>query len=74
MHKIYNKVFKQKADQLSYERTDISELARVLGITNLQLYKWRKDFTEFGEVIFPKKGNLKLTPEEKVHELEKRLK
>lgn len=39
------------------------------------MYKWRKEFEEFGEVIFPRKGNLKLTPEqEKIHELEKRLK
>ena len=40
-----------------------------------QLYKWRKEFEEFGEASFPGKGNLKLSPEqEKIHELEKRLK
>ena len=38
------------------------------------LYKWRKDYQEFGEKSFPGKGNLKQTPEqEKIHELEKRL-
>lgn len=46
-----------------------------MGVTVPQLYKWRKEFEEFGEGSFPGKGNLKLTPEqEKNHELEKRLK
>jgi transposase len=43
--------------------------------TTPQLYKWSKEFEEFGKISFPGKGNLKLTPEqEKIHELEKRLK
>jgi transposase len=75
VRKIYDKAFKEKVVQLSYDRTNISELARELGITAPQLYKWRKEFEEFGEGSFPGKGNLKLTPEqEKIHELEKRLK
>ena len=46
-----------------------------MGVTAPQLYKWRKEFEEFGEGSFPGKGNLKLTPEqEKIHELDKRLK
>ncbi|WP_244199313.1 transposase [Flavobacterium psychrolimnae] len=60
---------------MSYDRTNISEFARELGITAPQLYKWRKEFEEFGEKSFPGKGKLKLTSEqEKIHELEKRLK
>ena len=75
VRKIYDKAFKGKAVQLSYDRTNVSELARELGVTAPQLYKWRKEFEEFGEGSFPGKGNLKLTPEqEKIHELEKRLK
>ena len=75
VRKIYDKAFKEKAVQLSYERTNVSELARELGVTPPQLYKWRKEYEEFGEGSFPGKGNLKLTPEqEKIHELEKRLK
>ena len=39
------------------------------------MYKWRKEFEEFGEGSFPGKGKLKLTPEqEKIYELENRLK
>nr|WP_231380079.1 IS3 family transposase [Flavobacterium sp. CG_9.1] len=75
VRKIYDKAFKEKAVQLSYERTNISEFARELGVTAPQLYKWRKDFEEFGEGSFPGKGNLKLTPDqEKIYELEKKLK
>ena len=75
VRKIYDKAFKEKVVQLSYDRTNISEFARELGITAPQLYKWRKEYEEFGEGSFPGKGNLKLTPEqEKIHELEKRLK
>jgi transposase len=34
------------------------------------LYKWRKEFEEFGVGSFPAKGNLKITPEqEKIDEL-----
>lgn len=75
VRKIYDKAFKEKAVQLSYERTNISEFARELEITAPQLYKCRKEFEEFGEGSIPGKGNLKLTPEqEKIHELEKKLK
>jgi len=59
---------------LSYGRTNITELARELGVTAPQLYKWRKEFEEFGEGIFPGKGNLKLSQkQEKTNKLEKRL-
>ena len=75
IRKIYPSDFKLQAVELSFERKNISELARELGITVSLLYKWRKEFETFGEGSFPGKGNLKLTPEqEKIHELEKRLK
>ena len=73
--KIYDAAFKTKAVQLSNERANISELARELGVKPTLLYKWRKEYEEFGDGIFSGKGNLKLTPEqEKIHELEKKLK
>ncbi len=40
--KIYARVFKEKAVQLSYERRNISELARELGITTPQLFNGEK--------------------------------
>ncbi|WP_312903152.1 IS3 family transposase [Chryseobacterium taichungense] len=73
--KIYDPSFKTKAVQLSKERTNVSELARELGIAVTLLYKWRKEYEEFGEGSFPGNGNLKLTPDqEKIHQLEKKLK
>jgi transposase len=73
--KIYDSVFKRKTVELSQERSNISELARELGIRVTLLYKWRKEQEEFGEGSFPGKGNLKLSPEqEKIHQLEKKLK
>lgn len=50
-------------------------LLKKLGIKVSLLYKWRKDYQEYGEDSFPGKGNLKLTPEqERIHKLEKKLK
>lgn len=75
VRKIYDRAFKEKAVELSNERTNISELARELGITAPQLYKWRKEFEEFGSGSFPGNGNLKQTPEqERIFHLEKQLK
>ena len=75
VRKIYDRAFKEKAVQLSYERHNISELARELGVTAPQLYKWRKEYEEFGQGSFPGNGNLKQTPEQElVSELERKLK
>jgi len=73
--KIYDAAFKIKAVELSNNRSNLSELARELGIKVSLLYKWRKDYQEYGTGSFPGNGNLKLTPEqERIHELEKKLK
>jgi transposase len=49
--KIYDRAFKEKAVQLSYERHNISELARELGIAP-QLYKWRKSTKSLDKEVF----------------------
>ena len=60
---------------MSYERHNISELDRELGITAPQLYKWHKEYVEFGQGSFPGNGNLKQTSEqERISELERKLK
>ncbi len=72
---IYDRAFKEKAVQLSKDRKNISELARELGITAPQLYKWRKELETYGTGSFPGNGNLKQTPEqEHIAALEKKLK
>ena len=73
--KIYDASFKIRAVELSNDRSNLSELARELGIKVSLLYKWRKEYQQFGTGSFPGNGNLKLTPEqERIHELEKKLK
>jgi len=73
--KIYDPAFKIKAVELSNNRNNLSEVARELGIKVSLLYKWRKDYQEYGEGSFPGNGSLKLTPEqERIYELEKKLK
>ena len=73
--KHYDSSFKLRAVELSYERSNNSVLARELGIKASLLYKWRKDYQEYGSNSFPGKDNLKLTPEqERIVELEKKLK
>ena len=73
--KIYDSAFKIKAVELSNERSNITELARELGIRVSMLYKWRKDYDKFGTGCFPGKGTLKQTPEQKIiSDLEAKLK
>jgi len=73
--KIYDSAFKIKAVELSNERSNITELARELGIRVSMLYKWRKDYDKFGTGSFPGKGTLKQTPEQKIiNELQVKLK
>lgn len=73
--RIYDRAFKEKAVQLSYQRHNISQLARELGITAPQLHKWRKESEEFGKGSFPGNGKLKQTPEqERIADIERRLK
>ena len=70
--KIYEASFKIRVVELSNDRSNLSELARELGIKVSLLYKWRKEYQQFGTGSFPGNGNLKLTPEqERIHELEK---
>ena len=73
--KIYDPAFKIKAVELSNERSNITELARELGIRVSMLYKWHKDYDKFRVGSFPGKGNLKQTPEQKIiSDLEAKLK
>jgi transposase len=73
--KIYDAAFKIKAVELSNERSNITELARELGIRVSMLYNWRKDYDKFGASSFPGNGIIKQTAEQKlISELEAKLK
>jgi len=73
----YERSFKEKAVQLSYERAKghVAGFARELGIAPSYLYGWRKDFEEFGTGSFCGRGHLRLTPQQAViSSLEKKIK
>ena len=75
VRKKYDRIFKERAVELSKNRKNLSELARELGISAAQLYKWRKESEEFGSGSFPGNGNMRQTPEqERISFLEKKLK
>jgi transposase len=60
---------------LSYERHNISQLARELGFTAPQFYKCTKEYEEFGQGSFPGNSNSKQTPEQEIiAALERKLK
>ncbi|TDW51570.1 transposase InsO family protein [Flavobacterium sp. 270] len=75
--KTYERAFKVNAVKLSYERGkgQLACLARELGISPDNLYKWRKDFEKFGAGSFSGAGHPNLTPEQAViRELERKIK
>jgi len=63
--KQYDSAFKENAVKLSYERMNLTGLSRELGITPYLLYRWRKEYSQYGEGSFPGNGIPKMTPEEK---------
>lgn len=70
----YDRTFKERAVQLSYERNNIKELARELGISAERIYKWRSEFQEHEDASFQGHGVERLSDEgRKVKELEKKL-
>ncbi|MBW1656654.1 IS3 family transposase [Flavobacterium quisquiliarum] len=75
--KTYERTFKVNAVKLSYERGkgQLACLARELGISPDNLYKWRKDFEKFGTRSFPGPGHPNLTAEQAViTDLERKIK
>jgi transposase len=52
---------------------DITYLSSRTRNNSPQLYKWRKEYEEFGQGSFPGNGKLKQTPEqERIAELERK--
>lgn len=70
----YTKQFKLDVIQQSYQRENISKLARELGLRPALIYKWRAAYGAGSSDSFPGKGVEKLTPaQQKVRELEAQL-
>ena len=61
----YTREFKIEAIRLCEEdERPVAEVARQLGISPNNLYKWRAQFGEDGEEAFPGKGKLNSSDEE----------
>ena len=73
--KIYSREFKENAVKLSYERSNVSDLARELGLRANMLYRWREESQIKGKESFPGNGRQSVTSEyEELLELRKQLK
>lgn len=60
----FDRNFKLKAVELSYQRANIKELADELGIRVELLYRWRSEFASRKEASFPGNGKVGLTESE----------
>ncbi|TDS06572.1 transposase [Sphingobacterium paludis] len=63
VRKKYDRIFKESAVELSKGGKNIATLARELGISAAQLYKWSKESEEVSSGSFLGNGNLKHTEE-----------
>ena len=54
--KKYTKEFKLDVVQQSYQRDNLSELARELGLQPKSIYRWRNAFEDKPNTAFPGKG------------------
>ena len=71
----YDRTFKEKAVQLSYEKCNLKDFAEELGIYPNYLTTWRKEYEKFGTGSFNGSGHVRVHPDnKKIFELEKRLK
>ena len=62
---VYNREFKENSVKLSYERDNLSQFARELGISVKQLYSWRSQYKLKGSESFPGNGNTALSEDAK---------
>jgi len=60
----FDRSFKLKAVELSYQRENIKELATELGVRAELLYRWRAEFAARPQTSFPGNGKVALTEEE----------
>jgi len=70
----YDRAFKEEAIKLSYERKNLSAVARELGIDSKMLRRWRKEYEQFKDLSFQGQGTSRTSEEQKkIRQLEKEL-
>ena len=71
----FDRSFKLKAVELSYQRDNFKDLAKELGIRVELLYRWRREFSSRKGASFPGNGKAALSEEEReIARLKKELK
>jgi transposase len=70
--KKFNRDFKVETVRLSYERDNISELSKELGIRPSLIYRWRSEFSSTAENSFPGNGR-RIEPEDELQKLRREL-
>jgi len=60
----FDREFKLKAVELSFQRDNMRELAHELGVRPEMLYRWRSEFATLDKGSFPGNGKKKMTDEE----------
>lgn len=60
----FDRSFKLKAVELSYQREHLKELAKELGIRAELLYRWRSEFADRQGASFPGNGKVGMTEQE----------
>lgn len=74
-YKKYNRIYKEYAVKLSYEKNSIKESAEELGIRSNLICRWRKEYQEFGLGSFRGSGYDRIHPDnKKTIDLQKKLK
>lgn len=63
--KVYDRSFKENAVKLSYERDNLSQFARELGISVKKLYSWRSQYKLKGTESFPGNGKTAVSDDAK---------
>ena len=70
----FDREFKLKTVELSYERENIKELAHEMKLRPELIYRWRSEFAALEGKSFPGNGKKKMTEEEsKIDRLQKQL-
>ena len=63
--KVYDREFKENTVKLSYDRDNLTQFARELGVSVKQLYSWRSQYKIKGAESFPGNGNIAVSEDAK---------
>ncbi|MEN2416219.1 IS3 family transposase [Flavobacterium mesophilum] len=67
MRKKYDRIFKENAVILSYEKSNLKEFAAELGISPSLLSRWRQVYEKFGAGSFHGSGHARVHPEDRLY-------